>query len=235
VLARDFGTLWRLARGLPTSGSQAERLQAFYAPQAADYDTFRERLLCGRESLIDALALAPDLRIVELGAGTGHNLERYRALLPQLAAVHLVDLCPALLAVARARVAGCSNVAVVEADAACFQPPALADRVYFSYALTMMPQWERALDNAVAMLRGGGLLGAVDFQLPPALAGSRGSHWRRAFWRRWFAHDGVSLSDALLPALLARTETRFLHQGQARVPYLPGMVVPYFVYVGRKP
>ncbi|NEX21149.1 SAM-dependent methyltransferase, partial [Thiorhodococcus mannitoliphagus] len=51
MIATDARILMRLLLGQPRRGSHAERLQAFYAPQAADYDRFRERLLHGREAL----------------------------------------------------------------------------------------------------------------------------------------------------------------------------------------
>ena len=66
----DVQVLARLVRGQPRSGSHAERLQAFYAPQAAQYDAFRERLLHGRAELIDLLDPLPGARVVELAAAS---------------------------------------------------------------------------------------------------------------------------------------------------------------------
>lgn len=51
--------LWRLLRGLPRTGSIAERLAAFYAPQADHYDSTRDGLLHGRPLLVELLDLAP--------------------------------------------------------------------------------------------------------------------------------------------------------------------------------
>ena len=48
ALRADAGVLLSLLRGMPRSATHEERLQAFYAPQAAHYDAFRERLLQGR-------------------------------------------------------------------------------------------------------------------------------------------------------------------------------------------
>ena len=156
-----------------------ERLQRFYAPQARGYDRFRERLLHGRRELIARLPVQPGGRVVELGGGTGRNLDFFGARLAALASFELVDLCPALLSVAQERLRGRGNVRLVEADAGDYRPSSPADCVYFSYALTMIPDWRQAIDNAIAMLRPGGTLGVVDFHLPdtrgPAACGVPGS------------------------------------------------------------
>ncbi len=179
--------LLRMLRGLPRGGSHAERLQGFYAPQAAHYDAFRSRLLHGREELITLLELEPGMRVVELGCGTGASLGFLGPTLDDLARYDMVDLCPALLAQARRRAGERRNVAVHEADATTWFPAQAADRVLISYALTMIPDWRRVVSNAQAMLAAGGMLGVVDFHLP------RGGRLN-GFWRRWFAHDGVHLS-----------------------------------------
>ncbi|MDP2833116.1 MAG: class I SAM-dependent methyltransferase [Pseudomonadota bacterium] len=231
-LAADTRVLWRLLRGQPRLGSHAERLEGFYAPQAARYDTFRARLLHGRDDLIAALEIPAGASVVELGCGTGSNLaaiDRARPL-ESLAGVHLVDLCPALLALARQRAHGLGNITVVEADATTWQPAQPVDRVFLSYALTMMPNWRAVLVNAWAMLAPGGRLGVVDFHLP-----GNGSRLGNRFWRRWFAHDGVHLTDQHLRALQSLFIAPYVRERRAPVPYLPGLRAPYYLFVGVKP
>ncbi len=232
----DLGTLWRLVRGIPPAGSHAESLQRFYAPQAAHYDRFREQLLQGRAELLGQLEFPAGARVVELGAGTGRNVDYYADRLASLSEVLLVDLCPALLAQARVRTRRWPRVRVIEADAAKYTPTGAIDCVYLSYALTMMPEWRNVLDNALAMLRTGGTLGVVDFYVaaaaPPADQ-RRHSWWTRHFWPWWFRHDGVRLSPEHLPALRARLRTCYLREGLASIPYVPGLRVPYYVLVGR--
>ncbi|HYN76796.1 MAG TPA: class I SAM-dependent methyltransferase, partial [Lamprocystis sp. (in: g-proteobacteria)] len=126
--------LWRLVRGQPRGGTAAERLQAFYGPQALHYDRFRERLLHGRLDLMKRLAPPVGADVIELGAGTGRNLEFLGERLTNLGSVELVDLCPALLEQARRRTSGLPNVRVVEADAVSYRPARPVDLVYFSYA-----------------------------------------------------------------------------------------------------
>jgi len=231
-LAADSRVLWRLLRGLPRLGGHAERLECFYAPQAARYDAFRARLLHGRDDLIAALEIPAGARVVELGCGTGGNLaaiDRARPL-ESLADVQLVDLCPSLLALAQQRAHGLGNVTVVEADATTWRPERPVDRVFLSYALSMMPDWRAVLVNAWAMLAPGGRLGVVDFYLP-----DNGGRLSNRFWRRWFAHDGVHLSERHLRTLQALCIKPLVEERRAPVPYLPGLRAPYYLFVGGKP
>lgn len=237
-IAGDARVLFALLRGQPRSGSHAERLEAFYGPQAGQYDAFRERLLHGRQDLIDRLQVPDGARVVELGAGTGRNLLFFGERLPRLGAVELVDLCPSLLREASRRTADMANVRVVEADACSYRPAQPVDAVYCAYSLTMIPDWRAAIDNALAMLAPGGLFGVCDFYVsaarPPAGLVRHGA-FTRNFWPRWFAHDGVRPSPAHLLLLRERLPDHELLERTAPVPYLPGLRMPYYVFVGRKP
>jgi S-adenosylmethionine-diacylgycerolhomoserine-N-methlytransferase len=223
----EVRTLWQMARGMSGAGDHAARLEAFYAPQAGHYDGFRERLLAGREQLMKWLLPVAGEHVVELGAGTGRNPAYLGPAVATLGSLTLVDLCPSLLAEARRRWRDAGNVDVVEADACTWQPETPVDAVYFSYALTMIPDWRAALGNAIAMLRPGGRLAVVDFTLLP-----QQSCLGRTFWRTWFGHDGVHLDAehlATLRRLLPRHEAC---EYRTPVPYLPGVTVPYYLFLG---
>ncbi len=177
---------------------------------------------------------------MDMGGGTGANLE---LLGPQIAAarkIWLVDLSPSLLAVARKRIRqqGWTNVTAVLADATQFEPPeGAADVVTFSYALTMVPDWFAAVDNAWRILKPGGTLGVVDFYVSrkhPGQGLARHRWWTRSFWPLWFAGDNVFLSPDHLPFLRRRFQEAALAEGRARLPYLPLLRAPYYTFVGRK-
>ena len=232
----DARVLLHLLRGARGGASHRERLQAFYAPQAERYDAFRERLLHGRRELIESVALPEGARVVELGAGTGRNLLYFGERLERLANATLVDLCPALLEQARRRFAQHPKVRVVEADATCWQPDEPADLVYFAYSLSMIPDWRAALANAMRMLRPGGVLAVVDFYVSaarPAPGLVRHAALTRALWPRWFAHDGVRLGPETPELLTRAVPDHALHECRGRVPYLAGLRVPYYRFVGR--
>lgn len=226
-LGAEARILWRMLRGAPRAGSQGERLERFYAPQAQGYDAFRERLLHGRRELIERLPAGAGEQVIELGGGTGRNLDFFGERLAQFASVELVDLCPALLAVARGRWGALRNVRLVLADVGEYRPAARADCVYLSYVLTMVPDWRRTVDNALAMLAPGGTLGVVDFHVPDDKLASR-------FWRAWFGHDGVWPCTEHLPYLRSRLDELWCEQRRGALPYVPGLRAPYYLFVGRR-
>ena len=236
--AADLRILFHLLRGQRRDGSHAQRLDSFYAPQADSYDAFREKLLHGREALIARLAPPPNARVLELGCGTGRNIEFFGDQIGTLASLELVDLCAPLLLHARRRAARWpSVVSVVEADLERYRPSQPVDCVYLSYSLSMTSNWKKTIFNAVRMLRPGGTLGVVDFfvsEAAPPPGEARHGWISRHFWPRWFAHDGVHISPLHLRALADCTDLVHLEQHTAPVPWLPLARVPYYVYVGRK-
>ena len=233
----DARTLWRMIRGQPRAASLRDRLEGFYAPQANRYDAFRERMLHGRQAFVSRLPTGPGMTVVELGGGTGRNLDYFGERLKEIARYWLVELAPSMAGEARARAASYPNVCVIEADAVSFVPPDAVDCVLFSYSLTMMPDWFLAVDNAVSMLRPGGALGVVDFTVSrryPAPGRVRHGFVTRTFWPLWFAHDGVYLSPDHLPYLQSRLATVCCEERLARVPHVPGLRVPWYLFIGRK-
>jgi S-adenosylmethionine-diacylgycerolhomoserine-N-methlytransferase len=134
VLA-DAKTLLHLVATPIRGGTHEERLESFYAKQADGYDGFRERLLKGRGELVSRLPLAEGAHWIDMGAGTGANLEFAADRLQRLSRITLVDLSVSLLNVARRRIndRGWRNVDVLHADATSVQPAQPADVLTFSY------------------------------------------------------------------------------------------------------
>jgi S-adenosylmethionine-diacylgycerolhomoserine-N-methlytransferase len=239
-LLRDWRVLIRLLAAPIRGTSHAERLESFYSAQAENYDSFRARLLPGRRELIECLDIPPGGVWVDLGAGTGANLELFGSRLSGFSAVYLVDLAPSLLAMARRRTAaqGWTNVHTVLADAAEWTPPVpKVDLVTFSYSLSMIPDWFRAVANVERWLAPRGTVGAVDFYVGrkhPAPSATRHGWLTRTVWPIWFSFDNVMLSPDHLPFLQEHFGTVQLTEGRARLPYLPFVRAPYYVFVGRK-
>lgn len=241
-LLGDLKVLRHLAFNPIRGGSHRERLESFYKGQAGDYDDFRRRLLKGREALYRRLVQTarPGAVWVDMGGGTGANLEAIAGRVPSLGRVYIVDLSTSLLEVARRRVEshGWTNVEVVEADVTTFQPPgAMADVVTFSYSLTMIPDWFLAIDQAHSILRPGGHLGVVDFHTSrkhPQQPVPRHSWFTRTFWPAWFAGDNVFLNPDHIPYITSRFRPIRFSASRGRVPYMMGMKVPYYQLIGRK-
>jgi len=102
----------------------------------------------------------------------------------------------------------------------------------------MIPDWLRALTNALTMLKPGGRLGVVDFHVAGADDGwARAQHtsFERWFWTRWFGHDQVRLSPVHLAALCQTTDCQQQYEGRGSLPYLPWLKAPYYIFVGTNP
>lgn len=239
-LASNARVLWHLAVNRVRGKTHEERLTSFYSGQAGDYDGFRKRLLHGREEMLQTVPFEPGGIWVDLGAGTGANAEAIAEQVPQLGKVYQVDLCEPLLDVARQRVEhhGWNNVVPVHADATQFAPEeGLVDVVTFSYSLTMIPDWFAAVDHAWRILKPGGVLGIVDFYVSrkyPAEGRVRHPWSTRTFWTTWFAMDNVFLNGDHLPYLERKFETVTLHERRGKVPFLPLIRAPHYIYIGRK-
>ena len=74
-LMADLKVLYHLALKPVRGESHAERMESFYAGQAGDYDSFRRRLLQGREDLFRTIDVPRGGTWVDLGGGTGSNME----------------------------------------------------------------------------------------------------------------------------------------------------------------
>jgi S-adenosylmethionine-diacylgycerolhomoserine-N-methlytransferase len=208
--------------------------------QAAAYDDFRRRLLRGRQELWNAIHVPAQAVWVDMGGGTGSNIEYFGPRLEQLSRLYVVDLSHSLLDIAKQRIhqQGWSNVETVEADATIFQPAnGPVDVVTFSYSLTMIPDWFSAIDNALTMLKPGGQIGVVDFYVSrkyPSDGLKRHGWFTRSFWPTWFAGDNVFPSSDHVPYLHRHFDPIHFEEHLARVPYLPLVRTPYYTFVGRK-
>src|SRR5262249_4699106 len=142
---------------------------------------------------------------IDMGGGTGANLDYFGARISRLNKIYVLDLSHSLLEVARKRAfaKGWTNVETVEADATTFRPPGgLVDVVTFSYSLTMIPDWFAAIENALGILKPGGIIGVVDFYISRKFSGAglaRHGWWTRTFWPTWFALDNVFPSSDHVP------------------------------------
>jgi S-adenosylmethionine-diacylgycerolhomoserine-N-methlytransferase len=181
-------------------------MDRMYRHQRHIYDLTRKWYLLGRDDMIAGLAPRPGDHVLEIGCGTGRNLIAAAARFPQ-ARFHGADVSTEMLASARRAVdrAGLAQqIALARADAtepltAAFGLPAY-QRIYISYALSMIPAWTTVLDLALAALSPGGELHIVDFGrqdgFPPPL---------RAALRAWLRAFAVTPCDRLEAELEGRT------------------------------
>lgn len=188
----------------------AAAMDRMYRFQTTIYDLTRKPYLLGRDPLVAALAPPPDGTVLEIACGTGRNLIAAARLFPH-ARFFGVDVSSVMLARAERSIrrAGLSDrIRVAQCDAVTFDPLetfglACFDRVFVSYALSMIPPWREALERAIAVTAPDGRLAVVDF----------GDHARQPAWlapvlMRWLALFDVRPRAGLVEAaedLAART------------------------------
>jgi S-adenosylmethionine-diacylgycerolhomoserine-N-methlytransferase len=159
---------------IPATESEAAgfrvRMDRMYRHQRHIYDLTRKFYLLGRDGLLAALPGTADTAICEMGAGTGRNLVRL-ARRSSAARLYGIDISRVMLATAGAAIqrAGLAHrVQIAESDIESFDPQrcfgiAQFDAVYFSYVLSMLPEWRPAVNRAIEVLRPGGTFAVVDF------------------------------------------------------------------------
>ncbi len=141
--------------------SNATRMDAIYARQRHFYDITRKYYLLGRDRLIARLDVPAGGTVLEVGCGTGRNLIAVARRYPD-ASLFGLDISEEMLTTARAKVAAAGlsgRITLKQADATDFDAQALFDRasfnrVFFSYTLSMIPDWQAALTQGAKVTDG---------------------------------------------------------------------------------
>ncbi len=179
--------------------SHAALMNQTYRHQRWIYDASRKYFLFGRDHLIAELAPPPGGAVLEVGCGTGRNLELIGQRYPGCA-LHGLDISSEMLRSARAKLG--NKAVLVEADATKFDAGALFghegfDRVVLSFAISMIPDWQQALRQAALAVRPGGSLHVVDFGTQERLPA-----WFRSSLNAWLRKFHVEPRHALAEAML---------------------------------
>ena len=172
----------------------AAAMDAIYRRQRFIYDLTRRPYLFGRDQMLAGLEPPPGGSVLEIGCGTARNLLCAARLYPD-AEFFGIDVSEEMLKTARASVARSpfrDSIRVAHADATAFCPRNIfrlyaADRIFISYALSMIPAWEAVIERAVGQLAPRGELHIVDFgtmQSMPAIP--------RRMMRAWLARFSVT-------------------------------------------
>jgi S-adenosylmethionine-diacylgycerolhomoserine-N-methlytransferase len=198
-MARSTSLAWRRsdpeAEPLRSDPHRLDALASFYRWQAGLYDWTRPLILFGRDRVVEGLEVSAEQRVLDVGCGTGWSLSRLAA---RGAEVVGIEPAPAMRARAERRAAGLARrpgASRVSVDSRPYGSHedyrGAADRVLFSYSLSMMPHYRDVLEASRADLAPGGRIGVVDF-----LAA------RNAPTRRWLERCHVELGAQRLAALM---------------------------------
>ncbi len=180
--------------------SHAALMDEVYRGQRHIYDFTRKYYLFGRDTLIAGLAARPGMRVLEVACGTGRNLAQVGKAWPGVRLFGL-DISSEMLKSAHATLG--TDARLERGDACTFEPAALLgepqfERIVLSYSLSMIPDWECALDHAAKLLADGGQIHVVDFGECGGVPGP----FRRLLLA-WLARFHVTPRTAL-PAAAAR-------------------------------
>jgi S-adenosylmethionine-diacylgycerolhomoserine-N-methlytransferase len=141
-----------------------------YRHQRHIYDATRKYYLFGRDPMIAGLKPPPGSSVLEIGCGTGRNLVKAARRYPQVSFFG-IDISREMLETAGEAVvrAGLRDrIRLACADAEHFDPQKVFgrsgfDRVFISYAVSMIPSWQAVMAEAFSHLTPGGELHVVDF------------------------------------------------------------------------
>ena len=148
----------------------AERMDGVYRGQRHIYDLTRKYYLLGRDRLIDQLTPPVGRPDIDNGRGSGRKMIAAARRRPG-AHFHGIDISEEMLKSARAAIARAGltrRVTVARGDATGFDPNVLFrinsfDRIFQSYTLSMIPDWQGAIREATRHLSTYGSLHIVDF------------------------------------------------------------------------
>src|SRR5690242_2621923 len=171
------------------ASSHLALMDQVYRRQRHFYDLTRRHYLFGRDKLIEGLAAKPGQRILEVGCGTARNLIKLAKRYPETelwgvdASREMLRTAEQALARTRLyRIKLCHGLAEDIPELFAAEPP--FDHVVFSYSLSMISDWEKALRAAAQTARPEARLHLVDFAdfggLWPSTAGLLRA-WLRLF------------------------------------------------------
>lgn len=191
------------------SRDHAESMDRMYRYQRHIYDLTRKYYLLGRDRMITGLDMAPECTLLEIGCGTGRNLMFAQRHFPT-ASLFGLDISAEMLATAKAKFTGETHPPELRvADATAFSAADFGrdgfDRVMISYALSMIPDWQAAIDRAIDALGPEGSLHIVDFGQQERLPA-----WFRTALQAWLTRFHVTPRPNLRDVLEQRAASNGL-------------------------
>ena len=145
-------------------------MDGIYRFQRHIYDVTRRYFLLGRDQLLDGLNIPDGGTVLEMGCGTGRNLIGAARRYPSVK-LYGLDISEEMLKSASSNIMRedfRQRIILAHADATYFSAQktfgvSKFDRVFFSYTISIIPNWQAALDQALACVADGGELHVVDF------------------------------------------------------------------------
>ncbi|MCW9709080.1 class I SAM-dependent methyltransferase [Fodinibius salsisoli] len=203
-----------------TSSQQSQKVEAYYQLHAQIYDATRWSFLFGRENLLDKI---PDLpsqpHILEIGCGTGKNMERLSYHFPDASIVG-IDLSPDMLQKAKKRLGSTKDIELKlgQYGKQSFNYDSF-DLILVSYSLTMFDDnIEDVFEQICKDLKPQGYIAAVDFHTSPF-------NW----FCKWMEMNHVDFSEQLFSLF-----KKYFSPSDIELKKAYGGLWTYFQFVGRQ-
>lgn len=188
--------------------AHGDKMSSFYAAQATGYDAVRENMLISRPDMMRGFGpIKKGHTWLDVGGGTGRNLHYLRAQLDLFERIVVLDICPELLEIGQENARkSFTNSQFERIRFVCLDinspnvrsllAPHLRndltrgfDTITFSYSLTMIPQWEKALNSAKSLMSDVGRVLVADFDTYT----KEGKSIKDFLIRTWYKQDGVRI------------------------------------------
>jgi S-adenosylmethionine-diacylgycerolhomoserine-N-methlytransferase len=173
--------------------TKIDKLTSYYRFHAPLYDATRWAFLFGRSKINEWISQKLPDAVIEIGCGTGKNLEQIHYLSKDKKCIDLrgVELSESMINKTGKHLNSISNISITQGtyNQDFFRNP--KEALLFSYSFTMMNISAEVFAEILAKdVKPGGFLALVDFLDSPSL-----------FFREWMAINHVDFSPNLLDAL----------------------------------
>jgi ubiquinone/menaquinone biosynthesis C-methylase UbiE len=231
--------------------AHGDKMSSFYASQAKGYDAVRENMLVARPEMMSAFGpIKQGHTWLDIGGGTGRNVHYIRAQLDIFDTIVVLDICSELLEIGKqhARVSFTpEQYAKIRWVCLDINAPSIKeelakvtgntmdrgfDTITFSYSLSMIPEWEKALYSAKSLMSDCGRVLVADFDTYT----EKGSSLKDLLIRTWYKQDGVRIDaksrQTITNEVFAEDEyTKTVARMQKK---LAGVHIPHYVACCRK-
>ena len=189
--------------------AHGDKMSSFYAAQAKGYDAVRENMLVARPEMMSGFGpIKTGHTWLDVGGGTGRNLHYLRAHLDMFERIVVLDICPELLEIGKEN----ARLSFTESQCAkihwvCLDintPDVRAklskdhlggdesrgfDTISFSYSISMIPDWKKALLSAKNLMSVDGRVIVSDFDTYT----EDGKSMTDSVIHAWYKQDGVRI------------------------------------------
>lgn len=180
-----------------------EKMDKMYRHQRYFYDFTRKYYLLGRDKLIAEMNVQDGENVLEIGCGTGRNLTILAKKYPNTNFFGL-DASAAMLETSQKKIDknNLSNITLKKslADdftfAETFNLGKPFDTIYFSYSISMIPTWQKSIQNTLANLQNRRSFYIVDFYDQRDLP-----KWFQKILQSWLKQFHVKYPRELIPYL----------------------------------